>query len=127
MGLEDLKAKDVMLREFFSILPDDAIVSAKLRMARIGVGGAPVVDGEMKLLGVITHRDIEISGKTGARLKVRDIMTRKVTSVEEGTSLRDILKIMRKKGYQRIPVLRKEKIVGFVTQSCIIDALYESL
>ena len=127
MGLEDLKAKDVMLGEFFSLLPDDAIVSAKLRMARIGVGGAPVVDEEMKLLGVITHRDIELSGMTGSKLKVKDLMTREVISVEEGTSLMDIVKIMRKKGYQRIPVLRKEKIVGFVTQSCIIDALYESL
>jgi len=127
MGLEELRARDVMLGDFFSLLPDERVVSAKLKMARLGVGGAPVVDSETNLLGIITHRDMELSGRTGSNLRVEELMTRNVHSVQENTPLMEVVRIMREKGYQRIPVVKKGKVTGFVTQSCIINALYDQL
>jgi CBS domain-containing protein len=124
--MRSLTAQDVMLEEVVTAAPEDALAMARLKMMRLGVGGLPVVDGE-RLVGIVTHRDITLVGERESGLKVRDIMTTNVLTITRQTPLRDILLIMKKTGYQRLPVVDDGRLVGLVTQSCVISALAEQV
>lgn len=120
--MKNLRARDIMIKEVECIDEEEIVALAKLRMSRQGIGGLPVTKRN-KLSGIITHRDIILSGDEVQKLKVRDIMSRNLVTVEEKTPLKDIIDIMARTGYQRLPVVKNEKISGIVTQSCVINAL----
>jgi CBS domain-containing protein len=126
MDLRNIKAKDIMRKNVIVASPDEIVGAAKLRMVRKNIGGLPVVK-KNKLVGIVTMRDIELIGNETLGLKVKDIMTKDVVTVSPDTTLKDIVKIMREKGYQRLPVIEKGKLVGIVTQSCVIDAVLRYL
>ena len=119
--LSKLKAKDAMLRNITVISPEDSLAVARLIMERHGIGVLPVVE-EDKLVGMITHRDIILIGEID-ELKVKDVMMRDIITVEEETPLVEVMRIMKEHGYQRVPVVKGEKIVGLVTQSSVIEAI----
>ncbi len=120
--LENLRAKDIMIRKVLTINPNDSLAKALITMTRKNIGALPVVDNDM-LVGIITHRDVMLFALENLDMKVKDIMTKNVVCVEEDTSLKEIVKIMAEKGYQRLPVVRNRKLVGLVTQSSIIHVL----
>jgi CBS domain-containing protein len=124
--MRSLKAGDIMLKNVVTANPEDVLAVARLKMMRLGIGGLPVVEGG-KLVGIITHRDTILVGEKAMNLRVKDIMTTDVLTIGKETSLREIVLLMTKTGYQRLPVVEGGKLVGLVTQSCIIKALAESL
>lgn len=124
--LEKLKARDIMVKNVLVVDADEIVGTAKLRMLRHGVGGLPVIKRN-KLVGIITLRDIELAGKEVISLKIKDLMTKDVITVKPDTGIKEIIRIMKERGIQRIPVVEKKKVVGIVTQSCIINSLIKYL
>ncbi|ADP77303.1 putative signal transduction protein with CBS domains [Methanothermus fervidus DSM 2088] len=125
--LKDLKAQDIMIKDVLTANPDDTVAAAKLKMVRANVGGLPVVKNG-KLVGLITHRDILLAGKEALNLRVKDLMSKNLVVVGVDTSIKEISKIMSETGYQRIPVvINDNKLVGLITQSCIIRAVAKYL
>lgn len=120
--MRNIKAKDIMVKEVVTATPEDVVAAAWLKMIRLGVGGLPVVKGN-KVVGIITHRDTVIAGAKNSSLKVEDIMTSRVLTVDTETPLKEIVRIMKKTGYQRLPVTDKDRLVGIVTQTCIISVM----
>jgi len=118
----DLKAADIMIHDPVTATPSEIIASAKLKMERQGLGGLPVIE-RGRLVGIITHRDTILTGKRSQKIKVGDIMTRDVLTIKKDTDYYEIAAIMKKTGLQRLPVVSGEKLIGLVTQSCVINAL----
>ena len=48
-------------------------------------------------------------------MKIKDWMTSKVLTVSPGTSVKEAFKIMKKNGFRHLPVVKNDKLVGFVT------------
>jgi CBS domain-containing protein len=118
----DLTADDIMIKDPVTALPTELIASAKLKMMRQGLGGLPVVrNGEV--VGIITHRDTVLVGKRAMKIKIEDVMTKDVLAIKRDTGFDEIVNLMKKTGYQRLPVVEGKKLVGLVTQSCVINAL----
>lgn len=124
--LNDLLAKDIMITDILVATPEDLIASANLKMVRGNVGGLPVVNGE-DLIGLITHRDILLAGGESLKLKVTDLMSKDLEVVKPDTPIKEISVIMADTGYQRIPVVEDTKLMGLITQSCIIRAVAEHI
>ncbi len=124
--IRNLHAKDVMITEVVVSAPEDLIAAANLKMVRANIGGVPVVKDE-KLIGLITHRDVLLAGGEALKLKVEDLMSKELVVVNKDTHLKDISKIMADTGYQRIPVVEGDKLIGLITQSCIIRAVADYL
>jgi CBS domain-containing protein/anti-sigma regulatory factor (Ser/Thr protein kinase) len=57
------------------------------------------------------------------RLKVKDVMTKKVTTVPLGTSMRSVQQLMREKSITGIPVVNGKRLLGIVSMDDIIQAL----
>lgn len=124
--IENLRANDIMLKDVIVASPNDLVAAAKLKMVRANIGAVPVVDNG-KLLGLITHRDVLFAGNEAMGLKLEDLMSKNLATVDETTNIKDICKIMADTGYQRIPVVKNNILIGLITQSCIIRAVAEIL
>lgn len=124
--IEDLCAKDIMLKDVIVSSPTDLVAAAKLKMVRANIGGVPVVDGD-ELVGLITHRDVLLAGSEAMGLKVRDLMSKELSTVTKSVNIKEISRIMADTGYQRIPVVEDKKLLGLITQSCIIRAFADNI
>jgi len=124
--IKNLHAQDVMITEVVVSAPEDLVAAANLKMVRANIGGVPVVKDD-KLIGLITHRDILLAGGEALKLKVKDLMSKELVVVNKDTHLKDISKIMADTGYQRIPVVDGDNLIGLITQSCIIRAVADYL
>jgi|Deesub1362B_J571_1020462.scaffolds.fasta_scaffold00787_16 CBS domain-containing protein len=125
--MKKLTAREIMIPEPVIISPSDSVSRALLEMTVRGIGGLPVVSDEGELLGMITHRDLILAGNTAEQLRVRDIMSTRVVAITPDTPVKKIAEMMRDTGLQRLPVVEGKKLVGLVTQSCLIRVLAEIL
>ncbi|MBZ9570742.1 CBS domain-containing protein [Methanobrevibacter sp. TMH8] len=124
--IEKLCAKDIMLKDIIVSSPTDLVAAAKLKMVRANIGAVPIVNGK-HLVGLITHRDVLLAGSEAMGLKVEDLMSKNLSTVGETTSIKEISEIMSETGYQRIPVVDGDILLGLITQSCIIRAVADNL
>ncbi|MDT0644695.1 IMP dehydrogenase [Zunongwangia sp. F363] len=97
-------------------LPISAKVKdAKAYMKEHSIGGIPIVDGEGRLLGIVTNRDLRFE-KNNDR-PISEVMTSKnLVTVSEGTSLEQAEDILQENKIEKLPVVNKEdKLVGLIT------------
>ena len=55
-------------------------------------------------------------------MRIRDIMTKDPITVEPKTSLPDAHRIMRQQKIRKLPVVKREKLVGIVTYDMVLEA-----
>jgi len=55
-------------------------------------------------------------------MRVKDIMSANVVAVDEKTSIHDARKIMEAHRIRRLPVMKKDKLVGLVTKHMLLEA-----
>jgi CBS domain-containing protein len=90
--------------------------------------GMPVTDDEGSVIGVITELDIleaVLAGKQLVKITASDIMTSKPVTVDVGTPLTEVVKIMKEKNIIRLPVTEEGKLVGIVARCDILTTLIE--
>ena len=64
----------------------------------------------------LVRRDVAIDvDHVLSEVKVRDIMTKKIDSIDENMSVSDLIKKMLKEGHTGYPVIRNNELVGIVT------------
>jgi IMP dehydrogenase len=120
--MDEVKIKDVMIKKVYTIGPEEKIALARLKMLRYGVGALPVVKEDNTLMGMLTLRDISLSGMNIGNLQVKDLMTKNnLITGTESTKLIEIIDMMSKTGIQRIPIIDAVgKLIGLMTQSVLI-------
>jgi len=112
-----------MIRDVYTIHPKNRVALARLRMFRHGIGALPVVDKNNKLTGMITLRDIDLAGNDASSLLVEDLMTTRLLTASEETSISEIVDMMLRTGIQRIPVIDKSgRLIGLMTQTAVMKA-----
>lgn len=148
----DSTVADVMERDVISVHPETGVQELAKLMHERHIGGAPVVDGEGRLVGIVTDGDliaedadihmppqIDIFGaivylgsfhKYEEKLRkavgatVGDVMTKKVHTAHPGDSVRKAATLMRDHKINRVPVVDDEdKLVGLVTRTDIVHSL----
>jgi tRNA nucleotidyltransferase (CCA-adding enzyme) len=94
-------------------------------MLRYGHTGLPVVNGNKKLIGIVSRKDIErISDENLLKRPVKAFMTKHVIVVSPETPLKEAEKLIVNKDIGRLPVLFDHDIVGILTRSDLLRALY---
>jgi len=101
--------------------PDQTVREVDEMMEREGVSGAPVVDAEDTVLGIISGTDIRPYLEVGESDEVRKAMTDEVITAEEGVTARDALELMYDHKIERVPIVDDEnRLVGLVTMQGIL-------
>lgn len=115
-------ASDIMTRHVYTILSDANVRDAAHLLSQKGISGVPVVNGEGKMIGMLTEADI-ISKVDREGLKVHEIMSRNITAVTEETPVDEIALLMSERKIKRVPVVRDDKLVGIVSRADIVRAV----
>ena len=111
-------AKRVMKRDVITIPSDASLEEAIHTMLRHGISGAPVVDEEQNLVGIISELQLleVIYSPQLKTARVNKFMTPDVLTVTEDTPVSDIATIFALHRVRRVPVLRDGCIVGLISR-----------
>jgi IMP dehydrogenase len=102
--------------------PDQTVRAVDEMMNSEGVSGAPVVDDDDEVLGIISATDIRPYLEVGERDEVREAMTDEVITASEGVEAREALELMYEHKIERVPVVdAEETLTGLVTMQGILQ------
>lgn len=113
-----------MSTDFVSIQSGGTVEEAARAMMKGGTTEAIVTAGDAAI-GIFTERDIVYkvvaAGKKPSSVKVQDIMSSPVQTIEETSSAGDAIAKMSKLGVRRLGVTKFGKVVGLVTQKSVVS------
>ena len=115
-------ARDIMTSNVCTIRPDAGAQEAAQLLSQKRISGLPVVNPDGKIIGIVTEADI-ISKVNREGLRVADIMSHEVITVDEETSVSEIASLLTKRRIKRVPVVQKDKLVGIVSRADIVNAV----
>lgn len=128
-----ITVEEFMTSELCTLADSDTINEARKIMTERNIRHIPVTDGDGRLLGLVTQRDILAAtgpeavneggdvartGETNSRLS--DIMIRDVSVVHTSDSLRTAAMFMQSHKYGCLPVVADGRLVGIITDSDFI-------
>jgi len=115
---------DAMNTKPIVVLPIMNIQNCTVLMLKKKVGSLLVVE-KTKLVGIITEKDIlrQIVAKhlSPKKLTVKDIMTKKVKTIEPDKDLYEAMMFMKKHKLRRLPVLHNGELQGLLTEKDIMN------
>jgi CBS domain-containing protein len=120
-----MRVQDVMTRNVKSCSPRSSLAQAAALMWDYDCGVIPVVDGEDRVIGIITDRDIAIAAATNDRLTteidVGEVMSSNVYACAEDEDIKSALHTMRREKVRRLPVIRNEgKLAGILSINDVV-------
>ncbi len=143
-----MNARDVMVCDVVTVGPDEAVSNAVQLLVEHDISALPVVDGERRVIGILSEADLLHRDKIGTEKhrawwleavippsilaldyakshgrRVAELMSQDVISANEDTPLSELANILEKRRIKRVPILRDGKLVGIVSRSNLIQAL----
>lgn len=120
---DKMKVKDLMNRNLIICSHNIGIVNLANIMKKYNIGFIPI-EKNKKIIGVVTDRDIVInmiSNKTDYDSSIEKYINNNVISIEENKSINECLNLMKKNKLKRLIVTTKNKIVGIISISDILN------
>ncbi len=142
-----MKVEDVMVRDLTAVTPSTTLGEAVRTMSNHRIGGLPVVDENLKVIGFISIKDVidtaypytQVSGddilvtarlgdlartlhKLGGR-QVQDVMTELAQTITEDEDIEEIAAQMLAQRRKIIPVVRDGRLTGIVRRRDLAVAL----
>lgn len=141
---QSVTAGRIMRKDVITVQEKAPLTEVAALMSEKGISGVPVVSSDRIVVGVVSEKDFLFrmgSGKTGTFMsvvaeclegkgcvaipirkgKAEDIMSAPPVTVHEDTTVQEIVRILKEKKINRLPVLdRKGCLVGIVSRGDII-------
>jgi CBS domain-containing protein len=109
---------EVMRKAVVTVGKNETLDKIAKIMEHAGIGSVIIVD-KGRIVGVLTEGDIIralAKGKDYKKTKALEIMSRPVRTVAPDTDIEEATKIMRDLDITRLLVVRKNKLVGIITE-----------
>jgi len=146
--------REVMTTDVLAFRPEDKVQGAAEAMEKRSIGGAPVVDGDGRVVGMLRDDDLIVSdvrlhmptviSVLGAYLElpssadrldkeirkavgstVGEVMTPKPETCGEDDTLEQVATVLHERKLSRLPVVRDGKLVGIVSRGDILKAIVQ--
>ena len=117
-----LKARDIMTKDVITISPDKTLDEAIKTLVNNKISGMPVCDGNKRVLGMISERDIlnfVFSGNINTTT-VGEAMSRETISFSSDANIDKISLVMSEKNIRRVPIIDNGILMGIVSRRSII-------
>lgn len=116
------RAENGMIYDPVTIKKGSRVIDALNMMKEYKIGGIPVVDDNMMLVGIVTNRDLRFE-RNPERL-IDDVMTSEnLVTTSQSTNLEEAADILQRHKIEKLPVVDKNgKLVGLVTYKDITKA-----
>ena len=143
-----MQAQDIMTTNVITVYPDTSIQYIAKRLIENRISAVPVVEMDGRLVGIVSEGDLMrrsessterhsswwlfllASPEETARNYVKahgnhatDVMTRRVVTVNENTSIQEVAETLEKHRIKRVPVMSGDKLVGIISRANVIRGL----
>lgn len=139
-----MKVKDIMIKDVRSLSPDASAKDALYKILNQHISGLPVIDGNGKLVGMFTEKDVLshilpsyveqvgkfMYGETPKavvnkllildKIKVKDIMRKEVVTISPEAPLAEAARIILTQKARRVPVVEGGKVIGIIAREDIL-------
>jgi CBS domain-containing protein len=110
--------------EVYSISPDATVFEALETLEEKNVGALLVMDGD-SLVGLLSERDyvrkVKLKGHSSTDLKVEEIMSSPVVTVDSKATVDECMFRMTNKRCRHLPVVNDGKVVGVVSIGDLVN------
>jgi acetoin utilization protein AcuB len=126
-----------MSRPVISVSPEDPINEVLAMFRTEHIRRAPVMK-EGKLVGIVSERDLLNASPSSAttlsvwelnylisKVKVKNVMTKKVITVDKDTPIEEAARIMADQKIGGVPVVSSGNVVGMITETDLFKVLLE--
>ncbi len=108
------RAESGMIYDPITITKEQTVGDALRLMKENHIGGIPVVDADMKLIGIVTNRDLRF--QTDMMLPIEEVMTCGNLVTTNNPDLQEASKILLKNKIEKLPVVDENNtLVGLIT------------
>ncbi len=116
------RAENGMITDPVTIQAGATVADALAMMEEYHIGGIPVVDGDRKLVGIVTNRDLRF--ETDSTRPIEEVMTRdNLVTTSQSTDLEEAARILQQHKIEKLPVVDSEgRLLGLVTYKDITKA-----
>ena len=127
--MSQLAAGELMERSIMTLSPETDIHTAMGTLLKKKLSGAPVVDSDKRVIGILSEKDCLkiVMASAFERLpegKVRDYMTTDVVTLTPRSTVYDIVDYFLKTPFRTLPVVEEgAKLVGVVSRTHILKAI----
>lgn len=124
------RVEDLMSRVVITLKEHDTINVAKLEMDIAAIRHLPVVDGERRVVGLVSLFDLlQAFGRhTGRPIPVADVMIREVRTVRAKTPAHEAARRLLDHKIGSLPVLdADDRIVGMITETDFLRVAEDAL
>ncbi len=137
-----MRAYEIMTPQVITVTPETSVSDAARLMLRHHISGLPVLDAKGRLIGIVSEGDFLRRAETGtqrrrsrwlsylagvdrtaiefareAGRRVGDVMTPDPLTATEDMWLDEVARIMESRKVKRLPIMRKDQLVGIITRS----------
>ena len=123
-----IPVKTIMTQDVISVKADMPIYETMELFIRHKISGIPVVNADMKVVGILTEKDVLkllMDRKFDVKATVGDYMKREVVCFTEEDSAISVCEFFIKNSLRRVPIVRDNKLVGIVSRRDIIELILE--
>lgn len=98
------RSESGMILDPITLHPDDTVADARSMMSRFHIGGIPIVDGDHRLVGIVTNRDLRF--QRDGSVQLRSVMTQdNLVTAPVGTTLDLAEAILQDHKIEKLPVV----------------------
>ena len=128
MPIKSVVVRDYMARTLVTFKPDTDVLDAVHTLVEHRIAGAPVVDDEGNLLGMLSEFDcMKVALNAGYHGiwggPVSDFMSDGVETVDADMSIVDLAERFVDSRYRRFPVMKDQRLVGQISRRDVLRAL----
>lgn len=128
MKIRTCLVRDYMTRGVVRLKPEMDVLEAVHTLVQHRISGAPVVDREGHLVGMLSELDcMRVALDAGYHGRwggpVADFMTRDTRTVDAGMSIIDLAQEFIDSGFRRFPVMDGTRLVGQISRRDVLRAL----
>ena len=133
-----MRVRDLMTQDVIAARPDDSLARLRDMMVDRDVRHMPVIESEKDLVGLVSQRDLLrnhlieqadvpdfIEDALLERLRVRELMTTGVVSIDPESDIRIAAQSMYENKYGCLPVVEGTRLVGILTEADFVRLMAE--
>ena len=122
--------RQLMATEMITASPDETVADVARRMSGNHVGAVLLVQ-KGEIVGLFSERDllqrVVGEGLSPSAVRVGDVATSKVFSVDVGQPVKELLEVFREKRFRHLPVLEGGKPVGILSTRDLLERSVDAL
>jgi CBS domain-containing protein len=120
---------DLMVKDVLTVEPSDTIGEAAEKMNAANVGAVVVVEDMVRIVGIVTERDLlraVASRARAAEARVRQWMTPNPVTIAPELTIEEAAKIMFENNFRHLPVVKDGRALGIVSLRLLARWAFES-